>query len=312
MKKRHILIITLLVIIGVPALIWGHRDIPLEVLKQRYANADSRFVSIEGMPVHNRVEGNPADTVPLLLLHGTGASLHTWDGWVGVMQGSRRIVRLDLPAFGLTGPTADGIYSAEMYQRVVIALLDSLGIDKADIAGNSLGGYIAWYTALHHPDRVRNLVLIDAAGYPLEQSEKPLAFRLAAIPGVNIIFKFITPRSVVEKSLTNLYVDDTKVTPALVDRYFELALRPGNRQAFLDRAKTIPSDTSYRRMSTITHRTLILWGAEDYFIPGSMAHRFARDLPNDTLVIVPNTGHVPMEELPEYTAQLALEFLRSR
>ncbi len=290
-------------------LIWGHRDIPLEVLKAKYANSESKYMTIEGMPVHYRLEGNPADTVPLLLLHGTGASLHTWNGWVDVFKSSRKILRLDLPAFGLTGPTTDGIYSADMYQRVIIALLDSLGISKADVAGNSLGGYIAWYTALHHPDRVRKLVLLDAVGYPLEDSNKPIAFRLAAVPVLNLMFKFITPRFIVEQSLLNLYVEDEKVTPELVDRYFELALRPGNRQAFIDRAKYIPMDSAFTRISTIEQPTLILWGAEDYFVPISMAREFARDLPNDTLVIVPNTGHVPMEELPLETARIVMAFL---
>lgn len=269
-------------------------------------------MTIESMPVHYRVEGNPADTVPLLLIHGTGASLHTWDGWVDTLGLSRRIVRLDLPAFGLTGPTADGLYSAEMYRRVVVTLLDSLGIVKVDVAGNSLGGYIAWHMALHYPERVRKLVLIDAVGYPLEQSEKPIAFRLAAVPVINQVFKYITPRSIVEQSLVNLYVDDAKVTPELVDRYFELALRPGNRQAFLDRARNIPMDTAYTRIATLTHPTLILWGAEDYFVPISMARAFERDLPNDTLVIVPNTGHVPMEELPLETARIVMAFLEMK
>lgn len=310
MKKWHILLVVLVAVVIIPAALWGHRDIPLEVLKQKYANADSRFINIEGMPVHYRVEGNMADSIPLLLLHGTGASLHTWDGWTDKMKSSKKIIRMDLPAFGLTGPAPSREYTLEVFQRVVITLLDSLKVPLVDIAGNSLGGRIAWYTALQHPDRVRKLILIDAVGYPLKQGSQPIAFKLAAIPVINKVLTFITPRSVVESTLLNLYSDDTKVTENLVDRYYQLALRPGNRQAFIDRARPFDGDSTYIRIPTITQPTLILWGEEDCFVPLSIAKQFARDLPHDTLVVVPRCGHMPMEELPEETATLALDFLK--
>lgn len=309
MRKWYILASVVAAVVVVPVLLWGHRDIPLEVLKERYANADSRFIDIEGMAVHYRVEGNASDSVPLLLLHGTGSSLHTWDGWVKEMNNERRIIRMDLPAFGLTGPASTHEYTPELYQRVVIALLDALQVSRADIAGNSLGGHIAWYTALRNPDRVRNLVLIDAVGYPLERSEKPIAFKLAAIPVLNKILTYITPRSVVEQSVLDVYADDLRVTDGLVDRYFDLTLRPGNRQAFIDRSRPFDVDTAYKQISAIVQPTLIMWGGEDYFVPVSMARNFERDLPNDTLVIVPNAGHVPMEELPVETARIVMEFL---
>lgn len=313
MKK---LILILFAVIGLviilPVLFWGHRDLPLEVLKQRYTNADSRFVDIDGMAVHYRVEGLASDTVPLLLLHGTGSSLHTWDGWVGFFQSSRKIIRLDLPAFGLTGPAPSRDYTPEMYQRVVVALLDSLHIPQVDIAGNSLGGHIAWYTALKHPERVRKLVLIDAVGYPLEKSEKPIAFKLAAIPVLNKLLTYITPRSVVEQSVWDVYADDARVTDELVDRYFDMTLRPGNRQAFIDRSRPFEVDDAFTRIPTIAQPTLILWGAEDFFVPISMGREFERDLPNDTLVIVPHAGHVPMEELPLETARIVSAFLEMK
>ncbi len=308
MRTRYILLAAVGAVVVLPVLLWGHRDIPLEVLKARYANADSRFVPIEGMSVHYRVEGNASDSVPLLLLHGTGSSLHTWDGWVEVMQSSRKIIRMDLPAFGLTGPAPSRDYTPESYQRVVIALLDSLQVPQVDIAGNSLGGHIAWYTALKHPERVRKLVLIDAVGYPLEKSEPPLAFTLAVIPVLNKLLTYITPRSVVQQSVKDVYTDDSRITDELVDRYFDLTLRPGNRQAFIDRARPFDVDDAYTRIPTLTQPTLILWGAEDFFVPISMARNFEHDLPHDTLVIVPHAGHVPMEELPVETAGIAMGF----
>jgi pimeloyl-ACP methyl ester carboxylesterase len=312
MKKRYLFLGMLAGLAVLVTGLWGYRDIPLDVLKQKYAKEPSRFMNIRNMPVHFRVEGNPSDTIPLLLLHGTGASLHTWDGWVSEMQATERIIRLDLPAFGLTGPTADGAYSMEVFRDVVIQLLDSLGVSRVDIAGNSLGGYIAWYTALHHPERVRKLVLIDAVGYPIENSSKPIAFRLAAVPVINKIFTYITPRFIVRNSILDLYADKSKVSGKLVDRYFELSLRAGNRQAFLDRSRAFTPDSSYARISAITQPTLILWGEEDHFVPSSVANRFHDDLPYDTLVIMPHNGHMPMEESPVASAKIVMKFLESR
>ncbi len=310
MKKRYFVIALMTVLLISMIGFWGHRDIPLDVLSEKYANQHSRFLDIEGMPVHIRAEGNANDSIPLLLLHGTGASLHTWDGWVEEMKTDKRIIRIDLPAFGLTGPTPNGVYTMDMFRNVVIQVLDSLGIHRVDIAGNSLGGYIAWYTALHHPGRVRKLVLLDAVGYPMNNSSKPIAFRLAAIPGINAIFRFITPRFIVRNSLRDLYADKTKVDEVLVDRYFELSLRPGNRQAFLDRSRSFAFDSSYTQIPRITQPTLILWGKEDFFVPESVAHQFHHDLPNDTLIIMPNNGHMPMEESPAASARIALDFLK--
>jgi pimeloyl-ACP methyl ester carboxylesterase len=153
------------------------------------------------------------------------------------------------------------------------------------------------------------MVLIDAVGYPLEKSDRPIAFRLATLPVLNNLLTFITPRSVVEQSVKDVYADDSRVTDELVQRYFELSLRPGNRQAFIDRSRPFEVDSAFTQIPSIAHPTLILWGAEDYFVPIAMGRAFERDLPNDTLVIVPNAGHVPMEELPMETAGMVMGFL---
>ena len=309
MKKRFIVLSSFVLALAVIAGFWGYRDIPFEILREKYANSDSRILQIQGMPVHVRMEGNPTDSIPLLLLHGTGASLHTWDGWVSEMKSSKRLIRLDLPAFGLTGPTTDRKYSMDMFSNVLLEVLDSLGVRQVDIAGNSLGGYIAWYTALQSPTRVRKLILIDAVGYPMAESAKPIAFKLAGVPYVNRIFTFITPRFIVRNSILDLYADKAKVSEDLVDRYFELSLRSGNRQAFLDRSQSFSMDSSYIRIPSIVQSTLILWGKEDRFVPVSVALLFHRDMPNDSLIVLPNNGHMPMEESPKLTAAIVLEFL---
>lgn len=290
-------------------------DIPLETLKTKYANAASRFVEVKGVSVHYRDEGprmrsGTTDTVPIVLLHGTGASLLTWDGWVADLARDHRIVRLDLPGYGLTGPNSNNEYGSEYYSQFLHTFLRKLGISRCDLGGNSLGGGVAWRYALDYPTEVRKLILVDAGGYPLQSKRVPIAFRLARVPVLNDILVNVTPRSLVEKSIRNVYADDSRVTEALIDQYMDMALRAGNRRAFVARMGAPMRDSTYQKISDIRQRTLVLWGAKDGLIPVENAERFHRDLPNDTLVVMANAGHVPMEELPQESVRIVQAFLR--
>ncbi|MDH4255246.1 MAG: alpha/beta hydrolase, partial [Gammaproteobacteria bacterium] len=215
-------------------------DIPLAELTRKYATPGSRFVDVLGMRVHYRDEG---DGPPLVLLHGTSSSLQTWDAWVDILRYDFRVVRLDLPGFGLTGPDPMRDYSIDRYIEFVDAFANAAGLGAFSVAGNSLGGQIAWHYALVYPERVQRLVLIDAAGHPERAAmNESLAFRLARIPILNRFVTVLTPRSLIEKSVLEVYGEDSKVTPELVDRYFDLVRRPGNRQAFVDRVRNIDRD----------------------------------------------------------------------
>jgi pimeloyl-ACP methyl ester carboxylesterase len=103
----------------------------------------------------------------------------------------------------------------------------------------------------------------------------------------------------VTSSVKNVYADKTKVTEKLVDRYYKMTLRAGNRQALVDRMSAISKEkNTYQQINTIQQPTLVLWGAQDLLVPLSNAHRFHKDLPNSSLVILKDVGHVPMEESP--------------
>ena len=304
---------SLAVVLGVLIAWYWRPDLPLSELRTKYANAASRFVTIDGMPVHYRDEGKRVDTLPpLVLVHGTGASLHTWEGWVDALEDNYRIIRFDLPAYGLTGPNRTGDYSLEYYAGFTLELLDSLGVDTCILGGNSLGGAVAWRTALVAPGRVAGLLLVDAAGYPSAPRRRPLAFRLADWPLLRSLLRYVTPRSVIERSVRNVYADESRVSEQLIDRYYDLARRPGNRQAFLDRmeGRKRKSD-AYQRIPSIEAPALILWGAQDALIPVAAAKRFQQDLPNNRLVVLDGLGHVPMEEAPERTVEVVESFLRN-
>lgn len=302
--------IVLVAVLLLAILLFGHRDLSMDTLKSKYATGPSKFREIAGMQVHFRDQGNPADSLPLVLIHGTGASLHTFEAWTEVLKSDRRVIRMDLPGYGLTGPFPDRNYAMEHYVHFLHDFLKSLGIQRCILGGNSLGGQIAWQYTLAHSNQVDKLILIDAAGYPFSSQSVPLAFRMARTPVLKELFTFITPRSVVQSSVENVYGDTSKVTQELVDRYFELSLRPGNRRAFIDRFAAKSDTTSYLKIPEICVPTLILWGVQDRLIPVENAYRFHRDLPNDTLVILNQSGHVPMEENPEESLAAVLKFIR--
>ena len=262
------------------------------------------------MNVHYRDEGNPLDTLPLVLIHGTGSSLHTYDAWTEALKSNRRVIRMDLPAFGLTGPFPNRDYSIEHYVAFVEQFLENRNIPRCILAGNSLGGQIAWAYTLAHSNRVAQLVLIDAAGYPLNSKSVPIAFTLARKPVLNKLLTFITPRFMAKASVENVYADKSKVTKTLVDRYFELTLRKGNRQALVDRMTAVYDTSRLPQLRNIQQRTLVLWGEQDMLIPLSNAERFHADLPNDTLIVLPHSGHVPMEESPKESLSALLAFLK--
>ena len=280
-------------------------DIPLETMKKKYADGSSRFMSLDGMPVHYRDEGKG---YPVVLVHGTSSSLHTWDGWTRELAKKYRVIRMDIPAFGLTGPSSNGDYTIGAYVKFLDAFLSKLELRKFHIAGNSLGGLIAWNYALAHPGKVDRLVLVDAAGYP--HMKIPGLFRLMKIAPVAFIGKHITPRFLVTRNLREVYGDDSKITDALIDRYYEMALREGNRRAFIDRVRTPRDfDENLKKLGTITSPTLVMWGKDDLWIPVENAYNFTRDIPGSKLVVYDGVGHVPMEEIPERSVSDAMEFL---
>ena len=291
-------------------ILFFHRDISLDKLKLKYANIESSFISVKDIDIHYRDEGNLTDSVPIILIHGTGASLHTFDDWTNKLKSSKRVIRLDLPAYGLTGPFVNRDYSISNYTSFLKEFLETLDVKQCIIAGNSLGGEIAWNFALEKPDIVKKLILIDAGGFPLVSKSVPIAFRLAETPVINKIVRFITPFFVVRSSVENVFFDKSKVTDSLVQRYFDLCLRKGNRQAFIDRLG-IGKRNNYTNITNIKQPTLILWGANDLLIPVENAYKFQNNLPNNKLVILENSGHVPMEENPFESIKHVIEFLNT-
>lgn len=322
------LVVALLVLGGALAWSWAS-DRSVESLKGRWAPAGStsQMVDVRGMQVHVRDEGPANELTPIVLLHGTGASLHTWDGWAAELSKTRRVIRMDLPGFGLTGPYAGqwlnedgGRYSLVNYAKFVVATLDALDVKQPVVlAGNSLGGQIAWETVDYlktsasssQSKRVAKLILVDSAGYDFKPIEMPKAFEAAEIALLSPITENTLPRFLLARDVRSVYGDPSKVTPELIDRYYELALREGNRRALGLRMRE-PRAIAPERIANITQPTLILWGGQDRLIPPSNAALFVRDIKGSQLVVFDKLGHVPHEEDAAQTVTAVQAFLAGK
>jgi pimeloyl-ACP methyl ester carboxylesterase len=298
-----IIVVLILLIKGVV-----YSDIPVEELKKKYANEFSKFIEVDGMQVHYRDEGKGT---PIVLIHGTASSLHTWNDWAEELKKTHRVLRMDLPAFGITGANANADYSIQNYTRFLQEFLSKVNVDNFYLVGNSLGGNIAWDYAAEHPEKVKKLVLIDASGLPTNKPQ-PWIFKLAKTPVLNSLFLYVTPKAVIKDNMEQVYHDDSKITDELITRYHEMALRTGNRQAFIDRAKTdfkLGEKSNLEKLKSIKTETLLLWGENDLWIPLDNGKRMNSLLENSKLVVIKNSGHVPMEENPTESLKLFFDFI---
>jgi pimeloyl-ACP methyl ester carboxylesterase len=288
-------------------------DIPRSVLEAKYATPPSEFILLpDGARAHVRDQGNRNGPV-LVLIHGSNASLFTWEPWVKRLGDMFRIVSMDMPGHGLTGAVPNHDYSQEGMVKFVAEVADRLSLQKFAIAGNSMGGGVAARFAEEHPDRVSALILVDAAGETMLKGGDhiPLVFLIARTPVLNQIILHITPRSLAEEGLNDAIVHKEIINDRMIDTYWELARMTGSRAATGERF-SLPFDKDVKKhIGDIKAPTLILWGAQDHLIPVESAHQFQTDIPGSQLVIYPATGHIPQEEVADRSAQDVRTFLGS-
>ncbi|NER15843.1 alpha/beta fold hydrolase [Spongiivirga citrea] len=303
-KKLGFVLKVIVAVIAIVLILSYAPDKEVSQLQEEYTYFDSDFIQVGDQQVHYRKTGTgPA----LLLLHGTGSSIQTWEQWTRLLKKDFTIISVDLPAYGLTGPNPTADYSIKSYVSFVDEFVEAIGIDSFFLAGNSLGGSIAWNYTYQHPKKVQKLVLLNSSGYP-SHKEASMVFKLAKKEYLNKAMLVFTPKFLVKKSLKEVFYDKSLVTDEMVNRYYDLQLRKGNRQAFIDRANT-PYDVDPKAIQLIRQPTLVLWGDKDAWISVKDAAKFERDLPNAKVIIYKNVGHVPMEEKAEQSAADTKTFL---
>jgi pimeloyl-ACP methyl ester carboxylesterase len=289
----------------------GMNTIPLSKLKEKYADSESKIIQIDDMNIHYKDEGQGP---VLILLHGVCSSLHTWDGWTERLKDRYRIIRIDIPGFGLTGPASDkSFYQIDAAVKLFEKLTAEMKLQKFSIAGNSMGGYIAWKYTLKNPDKVEKLILIDSVGFP---QPLPGLISFASNPLVRPYARHIMPRFMFDDAVKQVYGDKSKVTKKLKDRYFELAMRDGNKGAMVDVFTEFRKQSKDKNLSRgikdIKAPTLVMWGTKDTWIPFKYFENWKRELPSAKFIQYDGAGHTPMEELPDQTARDADMFLSGK
>jgi pimeloyl-ACP methyl ester carboxylesterase len=287
----------------------GAINIPVEELKWKYLSTVDSFIEYEGMQVRYRDEGKGP---VLVLLHGVCASLETWDGWARELKKKFRVIRMDIPGFGITGPAPDtSYYTRDRAVEMLDFFVSKLGIKKFHLAGNSLGGYISWNYALTYPKKVQKLILIDSVGY---NQKLPLLLEIASNPATRFWSRMMMPRFMLYMAVHQVYGDKSKVRPEVQRRYFDYAMRAGNKgsyvDVFLEMRKQNRSADLAKDIPNLKVPTMVMWGEKDEWIPFKYFENWKKDLPGATFKSYAGAGHVPMEEIPEITAGDAAKFLK--
>lgn len=306
MKKiaKYLVIVMVLGFAGL--IVWGWTpDKSWDELEAKYLDDPADMITVLGNQMHVRDRG-PKDAPAVILIHGFGSSLHTFKGWQERLTPDFRTVSLDLPGSGLSRPDSTGNYSDERSIALLKALMDQLGIERATLAGNSIGGRISWRFAGAHPDRVDRLVLISPDGFASGGFEYGKAPDIPAMTG---IMKVFLPRYLVKMNLTPAHGDPSTMTPEMVTRYHDLLIGPGTRQAVIDRMAQTVLINPIPILKTIDVPVLLLWGKKDNLIPASHAKDYLDVLPDARAVVLPDLGHVPQEEEPARSLEPVRAFL---
>jgi len=285
---------------------WLYRpDARRAPLEARWAQAPSQFLPVAGLRLHVRDTG-PRDAPAILALHGFGASLHAWDDVAAGLLETHRVIRLDLPGFGLTGADPTGDYSDARAHAVLLALMDAMHLDRVVLLGSSMGGRIAWSFAAEHPARVERLVLMAPDGFASPGLDYGRAPR---VPLLMRALPYTLPDTLLRGGLAPAFANPATLTQPLFERYRDMMLAPGVRHAIVARMGQHVLQPPEPRLARITAPTLLLWGDLDRMVPVSNAQDYLRVLPDARLVVLPGIGHVPMEEVPGQVIDALRDFI---
>lgn len=296
-------LVGLAVLVAVLLAVLNRPNISYADLEKRHATAASHYADLPGgIRMHYQEFGSP-DRPAIMLVHGYGDSFMTWRKVVQRLSGGYHVIVPDLPGHGLTRAPATFVASPENYVPVIDALASKLQLKSFTLAGNSLGGGVAWQYAVAHPEKLSGLVLVDAAGWPAQTLTKPpLAFRiLMSAPGRWYLKHFET-RPITGPALKADFHNPALVTGEFVNNWVEVQRAPGHRQILMSLGFGARSMATPEKLATLTMPTLIIHGADDYIIAPASAEKFHAAIKGSQLLMYPATGHLPQWEQPERTA----------
>jgi len=287
--------------------LWVYRDIPAEALEAKYANEESRFMNIDGVRIHYRDEGNKSGPV-VVLIHAHFASLLGWEDWVDALKDEYRVISFDMTSHGLTGPDPSGDYTVKRTVDLTEKLIDALGVEKLSFGATSLGGTIALHYTSRHPERVNSLVLLSPGSLEgREQMEK------RGTPGTSAnLLHYILPRAIPAYMLSSAWGNTAPLPEELIDRWHDMWMREGQREAELDRIRQYKYEGIEEIIESIQVPVFIMWGEDNPQAKVEQAPEFIHLLNNSPSVILkiyPGVGHMAVQEAGEITGADARAYL---
>ena len=279
-------------------------EIPQAVQESPYFLAQDAVIDVDGVTARYRSEG-PEDAQPIVMVHGFSSSLETWDALAADLSADYRVIRVDLPGHGLTGPDPQARYTNDDTVTFLENFIAATGLENPVLVGNSLGGLVSWRLAAKTPDAVSGLVLIAPGGFSINGvTETPVE-----VPMMVKFYLTKAPEAGVKQATAALYGDPAKLTDARAQSVLDMMTRPGNGDAFVARAAAFTLPDPAADLAKVTTPSLIIWGEKDIMVPADHSDKFIAAMPNAGLKIYKNTGHVPQEETPEKLAADIRAFL---
>jgi len=308
-------IIFSMILILAGLLLWTP-DLSFERLKAFYETPQSQLIPTPESLIFTEDSNPSAANIPtLVLIHGFGSSLQTWDEWTRLLKPHMRVVRFDLPGFGLSTAPSSRDYSDDADLRRFEQFIDAKKLDSFMIAGHSIGGRMAWIYAAKHPEKVTHLVLLSPDGFPSDP-QKAFSQGVDFVPTHTYetpfylgLIRYALPKWAVKLALESAFADPGLMTEQTLSRYHDMLLAPGVRASMLERMQQSMSIDPRTSLRSILMPTLILWGDQDVMIPVSNLADYQREMPTARSSVLQNTGHLIQEENGEESAKAFLSFI---
>ncbi|HEU4714065.1 MAG TPA: alpha/beta hydrolase [Pyrinomonadaceae bacterium] len=270
----------------------------------------SNFADVDGSRVHYQEAGDPS-APPLILIHGFASSTLVWSKvFLDLAEAGFRVIAIDMLGFGYSGKPRNGQYTIRGQAKMLVGLLDELGIERATLVGSSYGGAVAATCALDYPERVEKLVLIGAVN-----NNRPLNYKLMRVFGSPLFGDVVSPlligsRRLLRRRMKRVYdrhawvLDERRVDAR------HLPLRAaGTQRAIIRTVRNWDADRISRDAHLIRKPTLLIWGENDREIPLADGERLHEQIPGSRLIVFLDCGHIPHEEYPEEFTNVVADFV---
>lgn len=291
----------------------GAFSISLSELRQRYETSHSRYVRLDGVDLHIDDQGHGP---VIVLVHGHYQSLRIWDQWAQTLAKDYRVIRIDMPPYGLSGPDNTGQYSPQRVERLIAMLAEREGLEHFSIGGISTGSAIAMRYSLQHSDQIESLILVNAPLVPIAPTLQPKSSATLSFLETNLFRPIYRPKAFYRYLLGRLIANKAVLTDELVEQTWDMHRKPGN-QATLDQFTSAlrfeasdygkRSQTTAQKLASVHVPTLVLWGGAGSMLPLSVGCDVKRTVGRaDTVMIsYPDAGHFLPIEAPRAAQDIA-------